>query len=701
MAEAVASAPAIQKFLDQHRRKPVSVSAFTQRMTGHWSRLGNVPNVALIRAWSNLSATFNAAMVGALGDRWHVRQEATGCGKSESLALWASMLPRHTTHPFSPHHGLLIVVRTIQQTETMVQTINAHAGEVVARAHHSGNTEYPPSRLSPQEMLDAPVLVVCHAAYERGADDPESRSGSLFRAFHVWPSSPTGYRRGVVIDEAIDFISFTQVTLDDVDLLLRIVDLPGTDHREQVQALRQLREFLFAEAEMEMELRKEEQKPSVLLSNEDGTYTSHPYQRFSLLWGTNGLVTPAEIPVATDLTPLRETIKTAPIDFKVLRRKDPVEKSILQERLLDILSSAQRTLQNWAFYSREDGREEIGPALYTASVLPGLREIPEGQRPGVVVLDATASQSPVYTLFGAVVHPTSTTIRTYRNAALHVAFLPAAGKRHLTNHAKEEVPKLITNLRTMLEPTRKLFVLTFKGVAHHLLGFKNVFPSLMVEHYGNVNGRNDFSSCDAGCLFGVFRYPKAWSTAIYFALKGEQGWRWFYSDDGKKIRREIELGQVAAETIQGLNRTSTRNCINNLGDCPTTDLFLTLTDNPQGRAVLQRIRAAMPGINVKQWRYSLATVTYLRRTNHDEILVAYAQTMAVGKHRASEVRQALGIGLKAWERLVEKIKAPDAPLAQALLEAGVTYSSDPRRPRLGAFFIKSDNQGSPRCAGKE
>jgi hypothetical protein len=661
-------------------------------MTARWSQLKNVPSTTLIHAWGNLASTFNAAMVGALGDRWHVRQEATGCGKSESLALWASMLPTHTAQPFSPHHGLLIVVRTIQQTETMVQTINGHGGAVIARAHHSGNKEHAPSRLSPQEMLEVPVLVVCHAAYERGADDPDSGSGSLFRAFHVWPSSPTGYRRGVIIDEAIDFISFTQVTLDDVDLLLRVVDTPGTDCRAQVQALRQLREFLFAEAEMEMDFKKNGDRLTVQLSNPDGTYTSHPYQRFSLLWGKRGLVIPEEAGMETDLTPLREAIKTAPIDYKVFRRKDPVEKSILQERLLDILTSAQRTLQNWAFYSREDGREEVGPALYTASVLPGLREIPEGQRPGVVVLDATAGQSPVYSLFGAVVHPTAANIRTYRNATLHVAFVPAAGKRHLTNHAKEEVPKLIANLQTILDRERKLFVLTFKGVAPHIIGYKNesAFPNLMVEHYGNVNGRNDFSSCDAGCLFGVFRYPKSWSTAIYFALKGEQGWRWFYSDEGKKVRRELELGQVAAETIQGLNRTSTRGCINNLGDCQPTDLFLTLTDNPQGRAILSRIRAAMPGINVKQWRYSLATANHLRKTNHEAMLVAYAQTMVEGKHRASEVRQTLGIGLKAWERLIEKLKAAGSPLTAALAEAGVTYSSDPQRPRLGAFFIKSN-----------
>jgi hypothetical protein len=682
----------VQKFLDKHHRGPVFVPAFSQRMTARWSQLKNVPNVALVLAWSNLSATFNAAMVGSLGDRWHVRQEATGCGKSESVALWASMLPKHTAHPFSHHHGLLIVVRTIQQTETMVQTINEHAQAQVARAHHSGNKDHAPSRLGPEEMLESPVLVVCHAAYEKGADDPDSGSGSIFRAFHVWPSSPTGYRRGVIIDEAIDFISFTQVTLDDVDLLLRVVDTPGADNREQVQALRQLRDFLFAEAEMEMEAKKDGEKLTVMLSNTEGTsYTCHPYQRFSLLWGKQGLA-------ETNLAPLRDVIKSAPIDYKVLRRKDPVEKSFLRERLLDILNSAQRTLQNWAFYSREDGREEVGPAVYTASVLPGLREIREGQRPGVVVLDATAGQSPVYSLFGAIVHPTDPNIRTYRNATLHVAFVPAAGKRHLTNHAKEEVPKLIANLQMLLERERKLFVLTFKGVAPHVLGYKNdtAFPNLMVEHYGNVNGRNDFSACDAGCLFGVFRYPKSWSTAIYFALKGEQGWRWFYSDEGKNIRRELELGQVAAETIQGLNRTSTRGCINNQGDCRPTDLFLTLTDNPQGRAILSRIRAAMPAINVKTWLYSLATVTHLRKTNHEGMLVAYAQAMVEGKHRASEVRQSLGIGVKAWERLVDKIKEADSTLAFALLEVDVTYSSDPQRPRLGAFFNKSNKESNAR-----
>jgi len=678
-----ASSADLYRFLDKHRSRPIFGPAFIDRMTARWRHHGNVPGPAMTRAWGNLCATFNAAMVGALSDRWHVRQEATGTGKSESLALWASMLPAHTEQPFSPHHGLLIVVRTIEQAESMVATINAHAApHSPARAHHGGNKKHPGSRLTPKEMQDAPVLVVCHAAYERGADDLDSRSGSIFRAFHVWPSSPTGHRRAVIIDETIDFISFTQVTLDDVDLLLRVVDTPGSLHKEQVIALRRLREFLFAEAEMEMEAKQDGEKLVVILNNADGTSATHPYQRFSLLW-THGL---ADV----DLSPLRDVIKSAPLDYKVLRRKDPAEKVNLQEDLLDLLNSAQRTLQSWAFYSREDGREEVGPALYTASVLPGLREIAPEQRPGVVVLDATAGQSPLYSLFDAVVHPTPTNIRTYRNATLHYALLPAAGKRHLTNNAKEEVPKLIANLQATLSPDRRLFLLTFKGVAPHVIGHKDSagFRDLMVEHYGNVNGRNDFTSCDAGCLFGLFRYPKSWSMAIYFALKGPQGWRWFYSDEGKRIRRELETGQVAAETVQGLNRTATRRCINNAGDCPPVDLFLTLTDNPQGREVLRRVRAAMPGISLKPWRYSLATVRHLRKTNHDEMLLAYSDSMAVGKHRASEVRQTLGIGLKPWERLVEKIKARDSLLAFALKEHGVRYYSDPTRPRLGAFFIK-------------
>jgi hypothetical protein len=694
-ATAFINAHKLTALLDTQARLPVSIATFGRRMQERWQSHGNIEARGLAAAWLSLAKCFNAAMTGALAkeygpDRWHVRQEPTGLGKTETLSLWLSLIPQEQ------HHGALIVVRTIHQAEEMVKTIRLHNPNASVDVHHSGNSEYETHRLAPTQMQKTATLIVAHAMYEKGAgeaNNPESTSGSLFKAFHLYDGSPTGYRRMVTIDESIEFVSFVQVTLDDLQRLLFIVDTPMCPHLEQIEALRRLRDCLYAEKAMENAARQEGDPLTVTIETEDNfgnvTSTTHAYQqRFATLWGSQGLST-------TDLTPLRRVVEQASLDYRLLGRKAPAsERRELRERLLDTLTSAQRTLHNWAFYAREDGREDVGATLYTASVLPGLSEIPADKRPTVLVLDATAAQSPLYSLFNAIVHPVSGKTRTYRNAELNVARVDSTGKRFLTNHAAEEVPKLLHNLQSVVPDlgSQHVFILCHKGVAPEVLSLRNNLGAKSVEvgTYGNVNGRNDYNRCNVGVLFGMFRYPSMWATACYFALKGPQGWRWYYSEEGKSIKQSFVVGQLATETIQGLNRTATRRCVSVDGDCPPVKLFVTLPKGSLGDEILARVKAAMPGIREKTWSYNLESIDprKLKRSDIEEALIAHLGALPVGKTLASEVRSERHIGQKTWDRIIAEIRRPGSNLGVKLQEIGVSYVVEGVGRGARSYFVK-------------
>ena len=116
---------------------PVSPETFMVAMTERWDALGNTPSAQLKQIWRTMAATFSGAIMAH--DRvWRVLQPPTGTGKTQGLCVYAALTITKNLASPAPT-GILVVTRTIQQADEIVDTIrpqlSAPAADCVQAKH--------------------------------------------------------------------------------------------------------------------------------------------------------------------------------------------------------------------------------------------------------------------------------------------------------------------------------------------------------------------------------------------------------------------------------------------------------------------------------------------------------------------------------------------------------------------------------------
>lgn len=613
----------------------VEPAAFVSAMTERWQSFGNVPSDKLQAVWSQMVHTFNDAIrchSSSSANKWRVLQPETGTGKSQGLAVYSALLPE-VDHP-----GVLIVVRLKAQADELVSIINEVAKEDVATAHHSDTDT------TPADLLKFPVLVITHRAYEMGLDalSKGQENVSNWSSFMAWGLEG---RKLVVIDEALDIIEVAQVAKDDVDLLLGVI--PGDikrRYRPQFEAIETLRHIL-----EEMELATEA-NPS--LSKEKFLRQAR------------------RSPLEYDFTELRRELRRIRYDLRLNRRDDASMRQGHAQHFDNLLKGIQLTLDNWNWYARDNGKHTIN----TARII-----VPE-DAPHVVILDATASSNLIYDLFAstAAVIPCPEGARRYGNVTLHVSTGHRVGKTALRQTAKTEGAKLLASLEETLGADKSVFVACHKSVKPHLLGYETKFTNFDVGHWNAIDGRNDWQDYDTAVIFGLPYRDTVWSGNVTQAFIGPQSTEWLRSEGDrpyagfKDVRKDLETGQIIVSVVQAINRVRCRRVIDVEGNCLPTDVFILLPAGARGESLLEGIRKEMPGIKVKEWKYSHAKRRH-RRSNHEAPLIEFARNMRDGRRSATKIKDELGIPDTNWKRLVRKIRDPASDLAKELTEANCRY----------------------------
>lgn len=180
--------------------------AFRDAMTARWMHLGNVSSPRLEALWLTMGRIFNEAAANQ-DDTWRILKPPTGSGKSQGLCVYSAMVLK-TSCPL----GILVVTRTIEQANEIVETIRSMIPEGLhnkVRANHSA------SPLKWFEIASSQVLVVTHAAYGLSLASKGRPTD--------WEGGP---RRLTIIDEALaGIVEEHRVTLDDVKDVLRCLDV--------------------------------------------------------------------------------------------------------------------------------------------------------------------------------------------------------------------------------------------------------------------------------------------------------------------------------------------------------------------------------------------------------------------------------------------------------------------------------------------
>ena len=659
----------------------VEPTHFVSAMTEHWqTTLGNVASAELQDVWRQMASTFNRQIINhgtPEGDRWKVLQPATGTGKSQGLAVYCSLLSRNTLMKPNtgieeldegisalPHPGVLIVTRLIEQANEVAATINQLTGKMVAVAAHSGN------RVPASELKTYPVVVITHAAYENGLDavnrssneQRTARAVMSWETYHAWGD---GVRKLTVIDEALDIIQEAQIDLDKVRRLRAFIPFEVAEaFPRQMEAIAHVEHLL---TEMSR-VAKERQANGYV-------------ERERVLW--SGRV---PMPVAFDMTELRKAINSLPLDRQLLGKEDAKENARLRTLCCGNLRDLQATMEQWNWYAKKMSEH----TLNTARLI-----VPEGTS-GAVILDATASSNLIYKLFDNRVDviPVLTNARSYSNVTLHVSRGHAVGKSSMVENAKEQAPRLVSNLMESLGADRKVFVCCHHRVEPHLISLETGFAAFDAGHWGAIDGRNNWSEFDTAVIFGLPYRDKVWSANTFMAVRGLQDDNWLNADgqrpfkDYPDVRHALEVGQLVVSIVQAINRVRCRRVIDSAGNCPPTDVFILLPGDRTGQEVLDGITKEMPGINVVDWAYGEAK-RKLRKSNHEEALLRFAGLMSIGRKSASDVCQHLGISRQHWDRMVTNMRNRASTLAERLSALGVYYLTEGKGRGARSYLVKN------------
>ncbi|WP_321447657.1 DEAD/DEAH box helicase [uncultured Cohaesibacter sp.] len=609
---------------------------FISKMEDHWvNKLNNTSSQPLKDLWRQMCLTFNEQISSfgkPEGQRIKVLPPQTGTGKSQGLAVYCSCLSEED------HLGVLIVVRLKEQANDTADTINKLAGKTIALARHTDTS------VTQEELEQSPVVIITHKAYENGLDavargEPEQSAWSQYHTFR------DGQRQLVVIDEALDLLQESKVSLDQVRYLH--ASLSNKNSPEEASALETLGHFM---------------------TIYEALTEAHPEGR-EMVVSQNDLKTldPAS------LTILRQSLKSKRLDKAMLGRDDKKQNRQLIQLYSEVLKSVQALMASWRIYGTKGDQYWLSTAKL---ILPD-----EGC--GAVILDATANENVLYSLLPNRVDPPvklPSNARSYANVTLHVSTGHRLGKNYLEDNAKKEVASLMGDLKESGLMNRKVLICCHKSVEPVIKLYEHHFKALGVAHWGAIDGRNDWSDYDCVVIFGLPYRDDFYSANLFFAAQGPQSTDWLRQQDQRKwqdfkdVRHSIKVSNLSTSVIQGINRVRCRRVVDSLGNCASTDVYLLLPSDQTGRMLLKDIKDHMPGIVSTSWKLKAARRAP-KTSNHLEAFLTCLANMPAGRKSFSDIKQQLGLDRSKSDFIRRKLSNPPEGFMDRLKIHQVSYEA--------------------------
>jgi len=529
-------------------------------------------------------------------------------------------------------------------------------------AHHSDKPA------ADQELLDSDILIITHQAYVNSVGHSGAHKCSQRSRFVTWRG---GSRLLTIVDEALaNVVENNKVTVADLAQVIGYVP-PEMRHElpEQVRVLDELHHILVARA------------------NPEGRTEAQP---MSMFWDND---TPSvSLP---DMSELHRAMKTLPYDVIVFGELNEKSRAQIWKKVRETLTKSEAVMAQWAFYAKKGNEHSINSASF---LIPW-------DIPGPVVLDATASANFLWDLFGprAQTVPTPTKVRNYSTVTLHVARAAGVGKTAMVPKIKPRFRRLLRALKGEVSPDRSVFVCMHKDAEHVIrrdalkqdaLSGAQLFARFDIGHWGAVDGRNDWASCDTAVIFGLPYRDPVWSTSQFFALQGPQDDEWIKNpvwNEHADVRRVMEQRQMSVAIIQAVNRVCCRRVIDAQGRCPPADIFIILPKDKTGDAILKDIHADMPGLIEVPWAFKLdgETVKKVRKGTSHEALIAYMGERPSGDTPLSSVKRELELSPSKLKDLRAVLRDTAHHTTTALRDIGVQYIVRGAGRGSQAFLIKA------------
>ena len=325
--------------------------------------------------------------------------------------------------------------------------------------------------------------------------------------------------------------------------------------------------------------------------------------------------------------------------------------------------------------------------------------LPEPFPLNVVCLDATARQEVLWELLGKenVVRPKLPEgVRSYEKVTLNVARAGSVSKTTMKERGKPRLARLVEHLNKRFEgqSNRKVFLVTHKAIEHHADDHILSFGKLSVAHWGSLDGKNEWHDHDVAVLFGLSYRQRIWANNLYQAIKGRQGTKWLQNNN--VLRYQMEVKQLTAGIVQAMNRIRCRKTVDAMGNCLPAEVFLVLKEGYEGDAILEGIRAEMPGIVTQPWQTDTGEdfnidgprATIRKGSSHNALVTFMENAPAYGEWPLTWIERELSLSKKGAEKLRAVLADPSSNLSQRLAALGVKYETQGSTRSFRANLIK-------------
>lgn len=636
----------------------VSVMAKTKGFSGF------KPSRALKQAWHEMAVTFNDCIEGKIKQdkwddwavwfkgrgflpdaQWNILTLPTGTGKTQGVINYCALLSKSENLV-----GVLIITKFTDEIERIAKEINALVGQPVAFTDHTKKKEN--ERLSGEEIDEAPILIISHAAYQRALKESleDKNSPEKWEGFTTWKN---GQRRLVIIDECLDVVEPVEITLDTLRMIRGWVPYlwEGTDI---VKPLDKLIEHFIEWGNQHQQEYASERISSDYWGSIDKSYIA--------ILGTE--------------------LRKLPLAKMITGRKD---KGAMFLRCTEIFSDIMYLLYHHSVLQKKDGIVRLRSAYVGLPLHIN----------NAVVLDATAGLNKIYNMAGVLPYfrDIPKDVRSYKNVSLHLHYGAKNSKYALTEIESETNEKAlldpIKSLHPVIKKSEKVLVVTFKGLAKKLSALMKMegYKKCLVTYWGNLNGKNNWQEYETIILYGLprldtvtvenvelafdswhmetqnkFSWPDALINPDRELIEVSSG-QFIYDDtDSQSMENYLEEGEyqkgfTASEVIQAINRIRCRKPIDGKGNCAPCKVYLLLKkgeSDPLEKAVLDAIRSEMPDIDVKEPVY-LRVNSNKSPTKKQTVVLDFFKGLSKGDHPKKEVEERIKAQTKFTYRTVERI----------------------------------------------
>ena len=260
----------------------------------------------------------------------------------------------------------------------------------------------------------------------------------------------------------------------------------------------------------------------------------------------------------------------------------------------------------------------------------------------------------------------------------------------MSEKGKARLARLVEHLNERFagQSGMKVFMVVHKAIEHLAKDHALSFGKLSVAHWGSLDGKNDWSDHDTAVIVGLSYRSRIWANNLFQAIKGRQDTEWLRSN--AELRTDMEVKQLTAAVVQAINRIRCRRVTDDKGNCPASDVFVFLREGADGDAILDGLRAEMPGVVIKPWSFSLdgPRAAIRRGSSHEGLVTLMENGPAEGEWRMAWIEREFGLSKRGAEDLRAALRDPSSPLSQRLAALGVRYITYGQGRGAKSFLVK-------------